>query len=203
MRRLIIIAAGVAALALTGTMLAAHAGSGPNPEAVASGSANATNNVTACSAIGGGGGLCDVSLSGDYFDSGLIGFGKYTGKLVIDWSTYAANPNDNNEMCASASGTLTFTSGSSVLKTMVIGASDFSASYVCEAPEGFAPFKFNRDYFIGGGVISGTGKFKHVTPKSSQVAMIGPEWGELNAAQTAATGTYLDQPSLLTGLIIG
>jgi hypothetical protein len=202
-RRTIAIAAGVTALAVTGTVLAVRAGPGPNPEAVAAGTEQATNNVTACSAIGGGHGLCNVTVSGDYFDSGLLGNGKYSGKLVIDWSTYAANPNANSEMCANLSGTLTYTSGSSVLKTTMSGAPSFGGSYICESPEVFAPFAFNRDYLFFEQVVSGTGKFKHVTPKPSQLSVFGQEYGELNAAQTAATGTYLDSPNISSNFTIG
>lgn len=184
--------------ALTGTVLAVRAGPGGNPNTVAAGTVKATNNVIACSAISGGGGLCTIKLSGDYFDFGLLGNGKYTGTVTIDWSTYTVNYNDNDEMCASASGTLTFTTGSSVLKTAVIGASDFSQSFICESNNGQGAF--DRDYFFGGGVLSGTGRFSKLNKSTSNLGMNGQEFAQLNAAQTAATGLYLDSPNINANL---
>jgi hypothetical protein len=198
-RQTIAIAAGIVALAVTGTVLVARAGPGGTVESVGAGTAKATNNVAACSAIGGGGGLCDISLSGDYFDQGILGNGKYSGQLVIDWSTYASGP--NNEMCASVSGTMTYTTGSSVLKTNVVGASDFSKSYICETPIVSPPYAYNRDYNFFETVVSGTGKFKHIVPSSSNVFTNGEQWGELNSAQTAPTGKYLDSPTIASTLI--
>lgn len=198
--RTFIAGAGVAALALIATWIViARAGGGGQPDAVASGTATATNDVAACSRIGGGGGLCHVSIHGDYFGDGLLGNGTYAGALTIDWSTYATT--GSGEKCASISGKMTFTSGWSVLKTTVVGASDLSNSEICESL-GTAPFVFNRDYFFFESIVSGTGRFKHVVPSESSLAMSGKAYGELNAAQTAATGTYLDQPSIFTSLTV-
>ncbi len=172
---------------------------GGQPESVAAGTATATNNVAGCSKIGGGGGRCHVSIQGDYFDDGLLGNGTYTGRLTIDWSTYATT--GSGEKCASVSGTMTFTSRRSVLKTSVVGASDLSNSEICETA-GTAPFVFNRDYYFFENIVSGTGKFKHVLPSESSLVIYGKAYGELNPAQTAATGTYLDQPSIFTSLTV-
>lgn len=207
MKRILLVVVGVVIGALaTGAVLIARAGNGGNPGVVGAGFDTATNNVSACSAIGGGGGQCKVTMTGDYFSNGLLGNGKYSGKLVIDWSTYAVNPNDNNEMCASASGTITYTSGSSVLKARVVGASDFSQSYVCEQPDSFPPYAWNRDYNLSGNgnpnVISGTGKFKNVIPSQSSVYLNGQMFANLNSAQTAPTGTYLDQPNIGPNLVV-
>ena len=126
-RKLILAGAAALTLAAAGTAIAVRAGPGGGPSAVAAGTVQATNNVAACSAIGGGGGPCTIKLSGDYFDYGLFGNGKYSGTLTIDWSTYALNAN-NNEMCASVSGPITYTTGSSVLKTSVLGGASVSGA---------------------------------------------------------------------------
>ena len=199
-KRTFIAAASVAALALIATgIMVARAGGGGQSESVAAGTATATNNVAACSRIGGGGGHCHVSIHGDYFDGGLLGNGRYTGALTIDWSTYATTA--SGEKCASVSGTMTFTSGWSVLRTRVVGASDLSNSEMCETP-GTAPFVFNRDYYFFENIVSGTGKFKHVVPSESSLVIYGKAYGELSSAQTAATGTYLDQPSIFTAFTV-
>jgi hypothetical protein len=201
MKRILLILVGVVIGALaTGAVLTARAGPG-QPESIVAGTVKATNNVTACSAIGGGGGLCDITLSGNYFAAYLGGAkelafnGTYTGKLVINWSTYAVNVNDGNEMCASISGPMTLTSGSSVLKLSVIGGASVSGvfpnSAICESPESFAPYDWNRDYGFQMQVVSGTGIFKHDVAGGPEF-LGGQEYCELNSAQTAPTGQYLD-----------
>jgi hypothetical protein len=193
MKRNIAIAAGVAAIALTGTVIAVRAGGAGPPQGVSAGITQATNNVTACSSIGGGGGLCNVSVNGSYFDVGLLGNGKYTGTLTIDWSTYAVNPNNNNEMCANITGKMTFTTGSSVLKAKLFVAPSFGGSFICEAGSSSPPFIYNRDLNLGMQMVSGTGKFKKLVPASSQVYYGGQSSNEMNATQTGPIGTYLDQ----------
>ena len=202
MKRILLILVGVVIGALaTATVLTVRAGPG-QPESVFAGTVKATNNVTACSQIGGpvGGGLCDISLSGNYFDFGTLGIGKYTGKLVIDWSTYAVNSNDGNEMCASISGTMTFTTGSSVLKTKVIGGASvskvFPNSAICKSPES-PPYDWNRDYGFDIKVVSGTGIFQHVGPGNSMF-MGGEEYRRAELAQTAPTGRYLELAGVTT-----
>jgi hypothetical protein len=210
MKRILLIGVGVVIGALaTGTALAVHAGpGGGNPESVVAGTAKATNNVAACSQIGGpaGGGLCDLTIAGDYFDSGYLGSGKYSGKLVIDWSTYAANANDNNEMCASIAGPLTFTSGSSVLKVKVIGGASVGGSFpyssICETSGLTSPWLYNRDYSFWINLVSGSGKYSHIVISQSGMGMAGQSFGELNSAQTAPTGTYLDQPNIATNFVV-
>jgi hypothetical protein len=197
MRRLIIIAAGVGVLALSGTIIAVHAGT-PQPLGVAAGLSQATNNVAACSAIGGGGGPCNVSVHGDYFaaggpgapggNAGLLGDGKYTGTLTINWATYGPNSGFGNENCAQVSGTMTFTLGSSVLKTKL--TSGIPGASICEDPQSYNGFNRNGDYFEQ--VVSGTGKFKNIVPSSSTVEFMFSSFASLNASQTA-TGMYLDQ----------
>ena len=75
-----------------------RAGNGSDPVTIAAGNAHATNNVTACSAIGGGGGSCTIKVSGDYFSYGVLGNGKYAGTLTIDWSTYALNSHEQRDV---------------------------------------------------------------------------------------------------------
>jgi hypothetical protein len=198
MKRILFIVVGMVIGALaTGAVLNAKAGAGGNPTTVAAGTVKATNNVTACSAFGGGGGgLCTVKLSGDYFDYGLLGNGKYSGTLTIDWSTYAVDPNFNSDMCASISGSMTYTTGSSVLKVKEIGASDFSQSFICESPYGQAP---SRIYFFQGQVISGTGKFSLIIANTSSVNEDGQEFVQENGSGVP-TGRYLDQPNIYYNL---
>src|SRR5579862_2235347 len=128
MKRIIIGVTVATSVALaTGTALAVRAGDGGPPTAVAAGLSHATNNVAACSALGGGGGLCTVAFSGDFFSStggpsmtGLFGDGKYSGKVTIDWSTYGVDGNPAG--CANAYGTITYTlnGGAGVLTTSVL-----------------------------------------------------------------------------------
>jgi len=197
MKRTIGIAAGVAALVLTGTVLIARAGNGSDPVAVAAGNAHATNNVSACSAIGGGGGSCTIKVSGDYFSYGVLGNGKYAGTLTIDWSTYALN-SQNSEMCASISGPLTYTSGSSVLKVTETGGASsggvFPNSFICETTTSPPASPFDRDYNFNGQVVSGNGKFKKVIASSSNVFENGNQFAQMNGS--AANGNYLDAPNL-------
>ena len=167
MRRLPIVIAGVAAIALAGTIIVVRAGSG-QPEGVGAGLDTATNNVAACSAIGGGGGLCNISLHGDYFAGtgaggpggavALLGSGKYTGTLTINWATYGPNSGFNNENCAQVSGTMTFTRGSSVLKTKL--TSGIPGAVICEVPQSYNQFNRSFDYFEQ--LVSATGMFKNI-----------------------------------------
>ncbi len=206
MRRLPIIAAGVATVALAGTVIAVHAGS-PQPEGVFDGLSTATNNVAACSAIMGGGGLCNLSVHGTYITMGgqgaqanaaLLGTGKYTGALTVNWATYGSN---NGENCAQVSGTMTFTSGSSVLKTKLMTGTS-PGSLICEVPESYNGFNRMGDYYDQ--VVSGTGKFKNIVPSSSTVEFIVFSYATLNGSQTA-TGVYLDQGNFGAGtqLVVG
>lgn len=210
MRRSLIIAAGVAAFAVTGTVLVVRAGNA-QPEGVAAGLSTATNNVAACSAIGGGGGLCNVSVHGDYFAMGggagappgnpaLLGDGKYTGTLTINWATYGPYSGFNNENCAQVSGSMTFTLGSSVLKTTLMSGGPGAA--ICEVPQSYNGFNRMGDFYEQ--VVSATGKFKHIVPSSSTLEFIVFSFANLNASQTA-TGVYTDQGAFGSGtnLVIG
>ena len=202
MKRILLVLVGVVIGALaTGAVLNARAGAGGgDPTYAVAGTATTTNNVSACSAIGGGGGRCTSKVSGDYFTFGVLGSGKYAGTLTIDWSTYAVNPGANNEMCANISGPMTFTTGSSVLKVNVVAGSSFSYSYMCETPG--TPVPFDRNYLLYAQVVSGTGKFKHVIPSESFVVMGGNQFAQINAALSAPSGRYLDSPSLFPSLDI-
>ncbi len=83
----------------------------------------------------------------------------------------------------------------------MVGASDVSNSEIC-GTAGTAPFVFNRDYYFFENIVSGSGRFKRVVPSESSLAIYGRAYGELNSAQTAATGTYLDQPSIFTAFTV-
>lgn len=199
MKRKLIIAAGVAlTIASTGTVLAVRAGGSGPPEGVTAGLDKATNNVTNCTKVGGGGGKCDVSMKGDYFDRGLLGNGKYAFAVVIDWTTYGNDPNQNSENCATVSGTEVFTSGSSVLKATLIDTGTTTGgtatSVVCEANIGSPPpYLYNRDWNFSAQVTSGTGKFQYVDPSQSQMYMNGFSYNEMNSTMTAPVGVYFDQ----------
>jgi len=199
MKRVFFIVVGVIiGAAATATVISVRAGNGSDPVAVAAGNAHATNNVSACSAIGGGGGSCTIKVSGDYFSYGVLGNGKYAGTLTIDWSTYALNSQNNNEMCASISGPMTFTMGSSVLKVQETGGASsggvFPSSVICETTNSPPASPFDRDYNFNGQVVSGTGKFKKVIASNSNLFENGQQFAQMN--RSAANGTYLDVPNL-------
>jgi hypothetical protein len=176
MKRIIIGVALAASVALaTGTTLAVRAGNGSPPTAVGAGLSHATNNVAACSALGGGGGLCTVAFSGDFFGpgggpnfTGLFGDGKYSGKVTIDWSTYGIDGNPAG--CANAYGTITYTlnGGAGVLTTSVVEAHGSAVDQFCEQP-GVNGFIFNRSVNLQGNVTKGTGKYKLVEPYPQSV----------------------------------
>lgn len=198
MKRIFFILVGVIIGAVaTATVISVRAGNGSDPVTIAAGNAHATNNVTACSAIGGGGGSCTIKVSGDYFSYGVLGNGKYAGTLTIDWSTYALN-SQNNEMCASISGPLTYTTGSSVLKVMETGGASVSGNFpnstICETSNTPPASPFDRDYNFNGQVVSGNGKFKKVIASSSNVFENGQQFAQMNGS--VANGTYLDSPNL-------
>lgn len=186
-RKLIIAGAVALALAATGTVFAVravHAGPG-NPAFIGmtAGTSKATNNVAACSQIGGSGGLCDVTMKGNYFAQALPGVnnGTYKATVVIDWSTYAFDSNFN-ENCAQvgSGGTMTFTSGSSTLKATIGNGA------VCEETQ---PSPVVRDYFLNSGTITqATGIWKHINKASDQIGIQGSSWEFTNT-----TGSYLDQ----------
>jgi hypothetical protein len=199
MKPIIISVAVAATLALaTGTTLAVLAGDGGPPTGVGAGLSHTTNNVAACSAIGGGGGLCTVAFSGDYFSSsggpaftGLFGNGKYSAKVTIDWSTYASN--GQGEMCANATGTITYTlnGGAGVLTTRLVKAN----SQFCERP-GVNGFIFNRDVNLQGNVTKGTGKYGLVIPSQSVIFFVG------TSSALPTVGTYEDDLELGGFLIV-
>jgi hypothetical protein len=180
MKRIIIGVTVAGTLALvTGATLAVRAGNGGPPTGVAAGLSHPTNNVTACSAIGGGGGLCTVAFSGTYFGPpsqpgpGLIalGNGTYSGKVTIDWSTYGIDGNAAG--CASAYGTITYTlnGGLGVLTTSVAEVTGSPVDTVCEQPD--YPWIFNRLFNLDGNVTKGTGKYKKVIAAQSEIFFTG------------------------------
>jgi hypothetical protein len=211
-RKTIAIAAGVAALALSGTVLIARAGpGGGGPEGVTAGLSKATNNVTACVSVGGGGGLCTVAVHGAYFDKTLLGNGTYQGTLTIHWSTYAFNPNQgqSGENCADVTGQLVLTSGSSVLKGTLISAGSVNSpnenSLVCEQTAAeTGGFLYNRNVELNAQITSANGKFQHVIPKQSQFGLFFGSSNEMDAAtQTKPIATYLDEGGTGSALVIG
>jgi hypothetical protein len=181
MKRIIVGVAVAASVALaTGTTLAVRAGNGGPPTGVAAGLSHPTNNATACSAIGGGGGLCTVAFSGVYFGPisnpgpGAIplGNGTYSGKVTIDWSTYGIDGNAAG--CASAFGTITYTlnGGAGVLTTSVAEVTGSPVDTVCEQP-GANGFIFNRLVNLQGNITKGTGKYKKVIAAQSVIFFTG------------------------------
>jgi hypothetical protein len=203
MKRIIIGAALAATLALaTGTALSVRAGNGGPPTGVGAGLSHATNNVAACSALGGGGGLCTVAFSGDFFSStggpsftGLFGNGKYSGKVTIDWSTYGVDGNPAG--CANAHGTITYTlnGGAGVLTTSVVEAHGSPTDQVCEQP-GSNGFIFNRSVNLQGKVTKGTGKYLLVIPAQSVTFFVG------TSSALPTVGTYEDGLELGGYLIV-
>lgn len=180
MKRIIIGVAVAASVALaTGTTLAVRAGNGGPPTGVAAGLSHPTNNVTACSTIGGGGGLCTVAYSGAYFGpssqpgpgSIALGNGTYSGKVTIDWTTYGKDGNPAG--CASAYGTITYTlnGGAGVLTTSVVEVTGSPVDQVCEQQD--YPWIFNRSFNLTGNVIKGTGKYKKVIAAQSVIYFVG------------------------------
>jgi hypothetical protein len=187
-RKLIIAGVALALAAGTGTFFAAravHAGPGnPALYGLTGGTSKATNNVSACSALGGGGGVCYVTMKGNYNAQALPGVsnGTYKVLLVIDWATYAYNSNFG-ENCASASGELTLTSGSSTLATTLQST---GGSLVCEETQS-SPVV--RDYFLNGNdIYKATGIWKHINRAGSQIGIQGSDWEFTNTV-----GSYLDQ----------
>lgn len=181
MKRTFGIAAGVAALALTGTVLAVRAGpANPAAYGITAGTSKATNNVAACSKVGGSGGLCDVTMKGNYFAQALPGVnnGTYKVALVINWATYGYN-SQLGENCASATGTETFVSGSSTLKATL------AFTDMCE--EAASP-PVVRDYFINSGTITeATGIWSNINKAIDSVGIQGQSY-----EFTSKVGSYLD-----------
>ena len=124
-RLIIIIAAGVAALGLTGTSALA----GGPIEGAAAGRENAAPNASATcnpfAATQPSDYLCRYQVHGSYFDdNSILGDGTYTGTITQDYNTIGAtgNANHNNEQCLSVSGTITYkrTGKTGVLTTTLV-----------------------------------------------------------------------------------
>ena len=182
MKRIVGIAAGFAAgVAVAGTVIAVHAGPAYDT-GVGAGTSTYTNNVAACTSVGGGGGLCTVKLKGDYFDATLLGDGTYSGTVTIDFSTYAYN-STVNESCAYMSGTITYSRNSSTMKTSLPSG---GSNLACDNGSGL------RDLFIGGQVTSVNGVWKHVNPSASTVS-----WNDRSSPSLPVGGSaslYFDNP---------
>jgi len=124
MKRIIIIAAGVAALALTGT--SALAG-GPIDGSAAGRETSAPNASATCNPFAAtkpSDYLCRFTVHGSYFDNNsIVADGTYTGTITHDWSTSGTgNTNYNNEQCVAVSGTITYkrTGKSGALTTKLV-----------------------------------------------------------------------------------
>jgi hypothetical protein len=200
MKRIIAIAAGIAALALGGTTALAG---GPVDGTSAGrdiGAPNASATCNLASPTKPSDYLCRFAIHGSYFDDNpILGDGTYTGTITQVWSNQGTNTNYSNEPCILVTGTITYKrtgKSGSLTTTLVANPTPFDPAnglYSMACWSGSGPEAGSGDFHYMEQVTGATGYFhtavKH--PTTSNITANGNSYPSGGSAQNELVNAYL------------